>query len=430
MDDHSDPLHNLFEYPLMKAVFGRRSRRFGLGMELPSGPLAYKSEADPIPLSELEQAVLVAAATGVSGWSFGVPFGPLQPDAHADFTGRFTGRTFPTAAGIGTPALFYTDDNGCYATNTRDVAPQRNRELQEIDDDVERILAVCAENTTKIVDSRLDLPPEPPHVLPPNMWMANAEGSTLFIPAGDASEQFFGLLALALRHGAMIIDEDTGEPAGNLAPFVGTGLIEEEKVLTIGELQRDTYETACMELAMMGHNIMLTIQAMGLGGLFLAGINRWSVLGAFADDGVQGLGFRFVEDERWRPNPVGLDGVYEALCPPYYSDMHEAARAYVQRKFGPRGAYDPDRAGPWKDSSRVKATIEPYSDEFVDCLGEIAQYIFDKYGKFPGTETTIVVPCYVQVVHIDTDYYDTHFQPGAYLPSHAQHMERWHGDDH
>jgi hypothetical protein len=50
-----------------------------LGMEIPSGPLAYRSEAEPLPLSELERSILVAAGTGVTGWSFGVPFGPTVP---------------------------------------------------------------------------------------------------------------------------------------------------------------------------------------------------------------------------------------------------------------------------------------------------------------------------------------------------------------
>lgn len=61
------PLTDLLDYPLIDAINGRRSRRFGLGMEIPSGPLAYESDSEPQPLSELEQAVLVAAGTGVSG---------------------------------------------------------------------------------------------------------------------------------------------------------------------------------------------------------------------------------------------------------------------------------------------------------------------------------------------------------------------------
>jgi hypothetical protein len=55
----------------MQAIFGRCSRRFGLGMEIPSGPLAFTSRSTPEPLSELEQAMLVAAAT--SGWNFDIP---------------------------------------------------------------------------------------------------------------------------------------------------------------------------------------------------------------------------------------------------------------------------------------------------------------------------------------------------------------------
>lgn len=51
----SDALTDLFSYPLLEAIFGRRSRRFGLGIEIPSGPLKFTSKADPLPLSELEQ---------------------------------------------------------------------------------------------------------------------------------------------------------------------------------------------------------------------------------------------------------------------------------------------------------------------------------------------------------------------------------------
>jgi hypothetical protein len=98
----------------------------------------------------------------------------------------------------------------------------------------------------------------------------------------------------------------------------------------------------------------------------------------------------------------------------------------VARKFGPGGAYDPKTPGPWKRSAEVKRSVIPYSEEYVDCLGEIAQYIYDKNGKFPSTFSTIVLPGFVQAQHIDTEYYDKHFQPGAYLETHATHMQRWH----
>jgi hypothetical protein len=430
METKSGGMNELFEFPLMQAIFGRRARRFGLGMEIPSGPLAFRSRSEPQPLSELEHALLVAAATGVSGWSFGIPFGPRKPDAHAEYTQRFTGRTAPTAGGFGTPVLFHTDDRGAYVTNTRDVEPQRMRELDDIEDDVERILAVCREHTVQLSDSRLDLPAAPPHMIEPNLWMANAPGSTLFLPVADASEQVLSLMAMFVANGYVIVDDQEKRPAGDLQRFIRSGLLDQEKKFPLTALVQGMYEANCAELAFMGHNIVLAMQAMGLGGLYFNGLNRWSILGAFADDGVKGLGFRFTRDERWTfPNPVGLDGIYEALCPPYYPDMRAAVKVFVERKFGEGGAYDPRRGGPWKNSDAVRQSVEPYSEELVDCLGEIAQYIHDKHGKFPGTITTIVLPGFVQAQHIDTDFYDAHYRPGAYLQTHADHMKRWHGDE-
>ena len=426
----ADPhgLEELRRFPLMHALFGRRARRFGLGMEMPSGPLAFKSRHAPIPLSELETAVLLAAGTGVSGWNFGVPFGPARPSEHGQFTHRFTGRTTPTAAGIGTPILFHTDDQGTYLTNTRDVRPSRIREMEAIDDDLERILAVCREHTVRLSDERLDLPPAPGHMLEPNIWMANSKGSTLFMPMGDVSEQLLGILAIFLANGYVIRDDIAKRPAGTLAPFVRSGLLDEEKVFPLSMLELSTYEANTMELAFAGHNIVLALQAMGLGGLFFNGINRFSVLGAFAEEGVRGLGFRFVTDERWTaPNPVGLEGQFEALCPPFQPDMRAAVETFVARKFGAGGAYDPATPGPWKDSRKVKGSVTPYDEEFVDCMATVAQYILDTYGKFPATVPTIALTSYVQAHHIDTDFYDEHFEPGSYLETHAAHMDRWHG---
>jgi hypothetical protein len=423
------PLHDLLHYPLFEAIFGRRARRFGLGMAIPSGPLAFTSRHSPLPLSELERAVLLAAGTGVSGWSFGVPFGPDRPDEHAHYSLRFTGRTAPTAGGFGTPAMLFTDDEGIHLINTRDTPPSRMHEYHAMEDDAERILAVIREHTLTLSHQRLDLPATPPHMLEPNLWMANAPGSTLFMPIGDASEQVLALLAMAMGNGNVIMDDDVGRPAGDLAPFVRSGLLDDTKRVPLSVLQQMAYEANCAELAFMGHNIVLTLQAMGLGGLYFNGLNRWSILGAFADNGIKGVGFRFVRDERWTlPNPVGLDGVYEALCPPYYPDMRAAVEAFVARKFGPGGTYDPAMPGPWQRTHEVKESVTPYSDEFVACLGEVAQYIHDKYGKFPGTFTTIVLPGFVQAVHLDTEFYDTHYRSGAYLDTHAEHLRRWHPD--
>lgn len=424
----SEALRHLLEYPLLHAIFGRRARRFGLGMSIPSGPLAFTSRHDPLPLSELERSLLLAVGTGVSGWSFGVPYGPDRPDQHAHYSVRYGGRTAPTAGGFGTPAMLVTDDDGLYVTNTRDVTPERMREFEQVDDDVERMVAVVRAHTVKLSDERLDLPAAPPHMLEPNLWMANAPGSTMFMPIADASESVLALMTMALANGNVLMDDAAGRPAGDLEPFIASGLLNRDKRMPLSVLQQVSYESNCSEAAFMAHNMVLTMQAMGLGGLYFAGLNRWSILGAFAGNGVQGFGFRFQRDDRWTlPNPVGLDGHFEGMCPPYHADMRAAVAAFVERKFGPGGAYDPAASGPWKDVATVRSSIERYDDTFVECLGEVAQYVFDTYGKFPGSFNTIVLPGFVQAVHLDTEFYDEHYREGAYLETHAEHMWRWHG---
>jgi len=63
----SNLLENLGRYPLLAALRDRRSRRFGLGMKMPAGPLAYQSRFQPVPLTEDEEAALVFAACGITG---------------------------------------------------------------------------------------------------------------------------------------------------------------------------------------------------------------------------------------------------------------------------------------------------------------------------------------------------------------------------
>ncbi len=33
---------------------------------------------------------------------------------------------------------------------------------------------------------------------------------------------------------------------------------------------------------------------------------------------------------------------------------------------------------------------------------------------------------YLQAHHLELEFYDHHFKPGAYLRTHAEHMARWH----
>ncbi len=51
-------LRELFTYPLMSAIFDRRTRRVARGTSIVSGPISYTSPNKPAPLSPLEEAIL------------------------------------------------------------------------------------------------------------------------------------------------------------------------------------------------------------------------------------------------------------------------------------------------------------------------------------------------------------------------------------
>jgi hypothetical protein len=55
-----DTLDEMLKFPIMEALTGRRSRRFCMGAEIPDGILAFKSKYKPMPLSELEQLLLLS----------------------------------------------------------------------------------------------------------------------------------------------------------------------------------------------------------------------------------------------------------------------------------------------------------------------------------------------------------------------------------
>jgi hypothetical protein len=58
------------------------------------------------------------------------------------------------------------------------------------------------------------------------------------------------------------------------------------------------------------------------------------------------------------------------------------------------------------------------------CVAREAQYVFDTFGKFPGTVPSVFIMNYVQARHLDPGSYDRFFKPGAYLRTHAEHMQR------
>lgn len=75
---------------------------------------------------------------------------------------------------------------------------------------------------------------------------------------------------------------------------------------------------------------------------------------------------------------------------------------------------------------KVRASAHIHDEHFRECVALQAQYAFKAFGKFPATVPTIFILIYLQSHHLDLEYYDTLFEPGAYLRTHAEHFAKWH----
>jgi hypothetical protein len=415
----------LSQFTLLAALFGRRSRRFAVGAEIPDGPLRFKSSKPPLPLSELERMLVLSAVGGNTGWHNLITRHARYAPHLANYCGAAGGRAFPSAAGFHTSEIFFTDDSGTYFFPTRD-APALVDAAGELPD-LEGWLAAHRARLRRLSDRRLHIPAAEPYMEGHNTWCANRPGSLLVIPVGDIAQHHLLNFCFFVRNGYCIFDDVHGEAIPGMERF--RSLVDVEKPIPLTFVEQYSLTECTAELATACYSGMLLLQAMGLGGWMFDGLDRFTVLGASGDPDVPGLGFRYDTDERWAlPNPTGLPGVFEAFCPPHFPDLRAAVEALCRRKFGEGGPYHPDTPGPWRESARVRSSAAVHGDEFRECVALMAQYTYDRFGKFPGTVPTLFIMNYLQAHHLDLEFYDHYFRPGAYLPSHAGHLRNWHGD--
>src|SRR5688500_335061 len=104
----AEALRDLAAFPLVEALFGRRSRRFALGDEIPDGPLAYKSRHEPLALTELERMLVLTAMGGTTGWHYSITRHARYAPHISNYAAGAAGRTFPSAAGFHTAELVFT----------------------------------------------------------------------------------------------------------------------------------------------------------------------------------------------------------------------------------------------------------------------------------------------------------------------------------
>jgi hypothetical protein len=415
-------LADALAYPFFQTVFDRKSRRVGLGMTVGSEVLAYESPYRPVPLSELEEALLCMAGTGLTGLNLG----DLDPARGMSTLVQWTTRTWPSSCSNHGTELFFTNDDGLYLLDLFGMVPEPG-EIATLsgraeDEQVAWILELHRRAKVELLPQRAPLPRGLPGLFDFNQWNANQPGTTLFIPVTNTTLEYINLLFiyLARSYGFTLVDEQHGGRPAGVADAVASGRLDPTRRMGIVELEQRVLSMLVVEQAFICQNINLALQAMGLGGWTFTGYIARFVMGG---GDVPGLGFRFQEALDGSTHPVGKDGVFEAFTPPYYADMHEAVDAFMAVKWA---AFEEDVPKPYREPDRVvNAVPRPHADT-VALVKAYCQYCLDTYGRFPVYLDPMYQRLTVQAQHADPDFYDDNYPPGALTGQHLGHFARWH----
>jgi hypothetical protein len=440
MNEPLDGFHAATSYPLIDAVFHRRSRRICKGVrEVNAGSHSYHSTQEPQPLSPLEEAMLIAV-TGVTGSN--LPDRPFQDAQKRPILGTpnlsFVGRAAGSTDNSQPTSFFMINDSGTYFL--RKLKPDEvNPEAPTTPEEMIRRAELAK---VRVLDKRLEFPREFPYFLDSNRFLSNVPGSTIFLPIVDMTRQYINGLMYVLtedqgRRPALRDDRNFYLPAG-VKRWIKSGFLNKNLPITLGAL--GTMRTP-VEADLLLQNLMLSLQAMGLGGWIHAAIGPPYLLGhpSFAME-TKGLAFRHeipgggpMEILRWgsfdpklRANPVGLDGVFQGMCPPYFKTMSDAVDAVIAEK---QQHYE-DRAFFTKTfREKGEAFIKEvpfYQPEVIQCTKDICNYIYETHGRFPAHVDAMYVPgVWIQAHHLDLEYYDELFGSG-YTETQARHQELWH----
>ena len=436
-----EPEKHLANYSLLDALLARRSRRFGRGMHLNGGPLAYASAHEPAPLSLLEEAMLAFGACGITGYTMGeLPYdtGDVAEAGGGNIIMNFVGRTVFSADAAHLVTIFVLNDEGVWLLKRPQDYPRL--EVPELVEAArqQQWLDLYSRSRVRLADQRLDVPREPPFMPPFNKWSANVRGTTYFLPVAELSGLFLNVLLAAFSEEAayFIVDErNTFQPAGvaQVARSKGGYLhdnLAEGRVATVGMLDTWMYEFAAVEQGAMLQNLALVTEALGLGG--------FPHLASHPFGWFQALGFRMTDIPFSRtigagplmkgllrvlkkeiplPTAVGLerDGqvLIKPFCPPYYRNMEEAVLAFVDEKYAQgRGTMrDGGTASNWQDGAAVQAGIPRYSDQTIAATIACCEYLYSRYGRIPATNGPFRALMAYQAHHLDADFYRTFYRP-------------------
>ena len=413
--------------------------------------MSYNSENDRAPLSELEEAVLIAM-TGCTGLTMpDRPFNdprdgkPIMAKPSLTMDGRTAGSP-DNAQGT---HFFLINDSGTYFL--RKLPPSA---ADPMDPDV--LLERARAAKVKLLDHRLDVPDgdrEFPAYLDSNRFLSNLPGTTILLPVVDLSHQYInGLMYLLTQPtGARptLVDDRNFYRMAGVKKWVKNGFLNKDIKLPLGSIAQMRTQ---IEADLLVQNLFLVAEAMGLGAWVHATVAPPILLGdpKFRERYGKMLDFDFVTPKwkiadllRWqiplprfatlRSHPVGLRYKGETLikgsCPPYYDSMSDAVDDVIAKKFGPQGIYKDsalfDRIYKPGFGAGYLANASDYPEDVIECARDVCRYIHDTHGRFPAHVDTIFVPgIWLQVHKLDLEYYDRFFLNGL-TQRHRDHDRLW-----
>ena len=422
---------------LLASIRSRRSRRFGLGMEIPSGPLAYKSRRSPTPLSETEEAVLAYAACGLTGNALGdLSYGPSE--GGAIMTGLH-GRTIASGDGIQSVALAVINDSGCsLVKRSRDFETREMQEIIELGNSGQ-LLEVYRRMRTQFLDQRRSPSSNPIENININRWAAQAAGTSYFLPINDLTILYInGLLEIFNEStGVFAVDERRSFLPAGLTSFARSkgGHLDDDprlgKMVTIRHIETLVSEFVAIEQGMMLQNLALATEALGLGGYpnFANHEYAWFEalgfrMGSLPASDYLGCGpiirtaLRLMKKDPVVPYPLGLEVGEQVLlrsyCPPYFRDMDEAVQAVVDLKFKRSEGFRPLR---WNSSllqpEEASMKVAPPSEKAIAATKAYCRYVWRRYGRFPAHLAPFRTIMGFQVTHLDPAFYARYYKPGV-----------------
>jgi hypothetical protein len=446
-------LDALAKQPLLSSLFRRRTHRVSRGSSVEAGSMSYTSNAEREPLTDLEEAVLIAV-TGCTGLT--MPDRPFaDPRDHKPIMAKpnltMNGRTAGSPDNAQGTHFFLINDTGTYYLRKLP-PPEAGQSLLDPD----ALLARAGQAKVKLSDHRLDVPGNRdfPGYLDSNRFLSNLPGTTILFPVVELSRQYInGLMYLLTQpEGArptLVDDRNLYRQAG-VKQWVKSGFLNKDIKLPLGSLWGMRTQ---IEADLLVQNLMLTADSMGLGAWIHATIAPPVMLGdpKFTERYGSMLGFDWVTP-RWKPqdlfrwhvpmpqfaklraNPVGLrhqgEHLIKAMCPPNYPTMAEAVDAVVADKFGPDGIYSDEalfaRIYKGDFGARYLAEASKYGEDVIACTRDICTYVYETHGRFPAHIEAIHVPgVWMQAHHVEEEYYDRFFQHGL-TDVHRSHDSAWH----